>query len=801
MILLKVNILCLLLLALSDNYTSYVLEDQGYNPYTHGALLFQNVRPRGYPDPRKDDKDNKDAGQDLHPTGVLEEHSGIHQGLPGGQRGTKGSDKRLGADVMSSLDSILKGHWSNLGSKTGTQGLEVRNNTVLWDLLLFVMRADLYLPSRNRSIVQNEQCVADVEAIYEPQTEDQWTVAFKMIDSWGKLPDGLLWGNSQPLGAFDECLSLRLSNNATTSKAGGVSAGGYKGMYCTLFLQNGAEQVNLTEVGMPGLVVSGYPSSSAWYGTCIPSSCTQDDLLDSLNVGLAKNDKSVQVHCQTDDPRPVEFTPGLIFMIFLLSLFGFLLLAGAAVDTWIDFTGKTEMRQGPLKYLLAFSLTTNLQKMFNINTAENKEAITCLYGMRVLSMTWVVWCHQYSVTFLMDGNKLSYVNIFNGHLLTQVILNGYPSVDSFFFMSGLLVAYNVLKEKKRAGKVNLFVFYVHRYIRLAVPILILCGFLATFSDYLAHGPYVYIAEGPYFLHDACQKYWWRDALFITNFYINTGTPVSCLDVCWYTAVDFQLYLIAPLILFPFLWEEWFRADRRKLNKVGMVWLGVVVFFSVFIPGIITGLDELPPTAIVSSPDQEKNFKLTKEVYQAAHCRAQPYLAGMVLGILFRRDGKRKLKLEMWQVILGWLLATVAGLAVVFGMYNYNQFNQYPGYNWADSIFYASLHRLAWGLALAWVVFACHYGYGGAVNGFLSHPSWQPVSRLTYCMFLVALPVQTIIYIYCHFYPTHFSHLDKILQAVGALFISGIGAVLLSLCSEAPVMNLEKFLLRRERQKS
>ncbi|XP_066945965.1 nose resistant to fluoxetine protein 6-like [Macrobrachium rosenbergii] len=794
MILLKINIICLLLLALSDTNTSYLLEDQGYNPYTHGALLFQNVRPRGYPDPRKD---NKDVGQGLHPTGILEKHSGIRLGSPEGQRGTKGSDKGLRSDVVSSLGSVLKGHWSNLGSKTGTQDSKVPTNIGPWDLLLFVMRADLYLPSRNRTIVKNEQCVEDVKAIYEPQTDEQWSVAFQMIDSWGKVPDGLFGGNTLAPGAFDECVSLRLGTNATISKAGG-----YKGKYCTLHLQNGAKNVNLTEVGIPGLMVSGYPSFYSFYGTCIPSSCTRDDLLISLNVALAKNNKSVgSVQCQTDEPQPVEYTPGLIFMICLLSLFGTLLLVGAAVDTWIDFTGKGEMRQGPLKYLLAFSLTTNLQKMFNINTAENKEAITCLYGMRVLSMTWVVWCHQYSISLFIDGDKLSYVDVFNGHWLTQIILNGYPSVDSFFFMSGLLVAYGVLREKKRTGKINLFVFYVHRYIRLAVPILILCGFLATFSEYLAYGPFASFAKGPYSLRDACQKYWWRDAFFISNFYINEGTPVLCLDVCWYTAVDFQLFLIAPLILFPFLWGEWFQADRRKLNKVGMVWLGVVVFFSTFIPGIITGLDKLPPTSIMSSPDQEKGFKYIKEVYQATHCRAQPYLAGMVLGILFRSDSKRKLKLETWQVILGWLLATATGLAVVFGMYDYNQFNQYPGYNWADSIFYGSLHRLAWGLALAWVVFACHYGYGGAVNGFLSHPSWQPLSRLTYCMFLVALPLQTILFLYCFFYPSHFSHLDKVLQTVGVLFISGIGAVLLSLCSEAPVMSLEKFLLRRDKVKS
>ena len=46
----------------------------------------------------------------------------------------------------------------------------------------------------------------------------------------------------------------------------------------------------------------------------------------------------------------------------------------------------------------------------------------------------------------------------------EAILNALPSVDSFFFMSGFLVAYLsfIEMEKKRF---NLVLFYVHRYIR------------------------------------------------------------------------------------------------------------------------------------------------------------------------------------------------------------------------------------------------------------------------------------------------------------------------------------------------
>ena len=50
--------------------------------------------------------------------------------------------------------------------------------------------------------------------------------------------------------------------------------------------------------------------------------------------------------------------------------------------------------------------------------------------------------------------------------LFQAVMNGYPSVDSFLFLSGLLVSFLTFKELDRSkGRLNIVMFYVHRYIR------------------------------------------------------------------------------------------------------------------------------------------------------------------------------------------------------------------------------------------------------------------------------------------------------------------------------------------------
>ena len=54
------------------------------------------------------------------------------------------------------------------------------------------------------------------------------------------------------------------------------------------------------------------------------------------------------------------------------------------------------------------------------------------------------------------------------------------------------------------------------------------------------------------------------------------------------------------------------------------------------------------------------------------------------------------------------MATGFGVAVVYGPYSQYQ------YTWqmVDQIVYGVTFRIVWAIALAWVIFACHNGWGG-----------------------------------------------------------------------------------------
>lgn len=85
-----------------------------------------------------------------------------------------------------------------------------------------------------------------------------------------------------------------------------------------------------------------------------------------------------------------------------------------------------------LNVLLAFSAISNGNNILNINTGS-KDVISCLHGLRVLSIGWIILVHTYLQVFGVGRNK--YVRtITERNFMYQTIANGTFSVDTFFFI-------------------------------------------------------------------------------------------------------------------------------------------------------------------------------------------------------------------------------------------------------------------------------------------------------------------------------------------------------------------------------
>ena len=57
---------------------------------------------------------------------------------------------------------------------------------------------------------------------------------------------------------------------------------------------------------------------------------------------------------------------------------------------------------------------------------------------------------------------------------------------------------------------------------------------------------------------------------------------------------------------------------------------------------------------------------------------------------------------------GWTIAAASGMAIVYGL----DIPSGRSLSMAENIIYGGFHRLAWAIAVSWVIFACSRGYGG-----------------------------------------------------------------------------------------
>ena len=170
----------------------------------------------------------------------------------------------------------------------------------------------------------------------------------------------------------------------------------------------------------------------------------------------------------------------------------------------------------------------------------------------------------------------------------QAILNGFPSVDSFFLISGVLLAYLTLKElEKTKGRVSLPIFYIHRYLRLTGTYIIIIGFHTTLLRQMCFGPNCRALE---FAVDGCTRAWWRNILYINNFGGGQGGEnfAECIGQTWYLANDMQMFLISPLIIWPLFFLPW----------VGILWSILLTIGSILVPTILTVTEDWPASVLL-----------------------------------------------------------------------------------------------------------------------------------------------------------------------------------------------------------
>jgi len=365
----------------------------------------------------------------------------------------------------------------------------------------------------------------------------------------------------------------------------------------------------------------------------------------------------------------------------------------------------------------------------------------------------------------------------------ETISNGEVSVDSFFLVSGLLVAYYLLRQLDRSrGRFNIILFYVHRYFRLTPVYAIILAFLATLVVYVGSGPDWQNVR--YTMVDVCRNEWWRNLLYI-NIYLTS--PIGCMGETWYLANDIQMYIISPLFIYP-LW---------RWNQRGVIWVLFCLSILLSTSVVLWTIYDFPLGMPTRPHDYPGDADYTHIFYVSPAMRAPPYLLGILLGYLLYKIQDRPVNIPKPLVAFLWAASAAVALAVVYGLVPYIKEKNVQEIDDLTRVAYGSLNRFAWALSIAWVIFACIKGYGGFVNELLSWSAFGPLARMTYCVYLIHLNFIKIYFAYMRkpiFYTT-FGHIQLYFGVLLTVFLLSF---LLSLTIEAPFLNLEKLIFSKKK---
>jgi len=95
--------------------------------------------------------------------------------------------------------------------------------------------------------------------------------------------------------------------------------------------------------------------------------------------------------------------------------------------------------------------------------------------------------------------------------------------DPFLMLSGMLTAYSMIGKLQRGGRLNILKEFAGRYFRIMPPLAFLIGFCTYILPLMGDGPQWNLVVTHH--ADICKQYWWRNLLFIHNWF---GFSNMCL---------------------------------------------------------------------------------------------------------------------------------------------------------------------------------------------------------------------------------------------------------------------------------
>ncbi|RWS27315.1 nose resistant to fluoxetine protein 6-like protein [Leptotrombidium deliense] len=617
----------------------------------------------------------------------------------------------------------------------------------------------------------------------------QW--AFRMFDSSGKPPSGILQGTLTDLGSFDECLELTsdIENHEDA----------FRGQYCLMDLRaNFKTQIKLNSTPPPTIKADGIiwdPSLRLFwsrndllsfrYGLCVPSTCSQQDLMDVANYCERQPNPAGMVvdinYCQKSSPINIDKTQITVLALFAVVIF--FITLGTLTDIYVIYQKNEKLNldeKSVTNFLLGFSLRRNNAQFLSSAKKLDGSPLQHLNGVRCFSLLWIILGHTYFYTDFVHYHhyrRLKHIQNIDDDLAFVPIANFTLSVNTFFFISGLLLVYSNWKKLTLSeGKINLVQFYFHRLWRIWPPYLTIIG-IVFILPLLGSGPlWPQSVENT---AQVCRNNFWENILFVNNF---QKPNKLCLLHTWFLAVTMQFYVISAFILYLL-----YRYPKVCITL--LISLTILSGVAVYLYALVNEL-RIPTVIADDVFIDKKNVVLTLYIMPYNHFGS--YLSGILCGYFLVKHKKATIRKHVQT--FAWFASVFVMLFVIFAPYKAFA-GELPSLQ--RSAFYLATHRVLWSFAIGWLIFACATNRASVINRFLSWKAFGPLSSLTFLAYLVH-PLLMVLHTGNRRERVYFGHYELVNTFLARTVMSFGLAYVLFVFIELPFASLEKYIFAGHR---
>jgi len=446
-----------------------------------------------------------------------------------------------------------------------------------------------------------------------------------------------------------------------------------------------------------------------------------------------------------------------------------------------------------------------------------KHEFDILNGIRVLStgtiilghtiMYWLIKCYN----FVPAG--VDYLSSFDATILYWT----FYAVDSFFWLSGFLVAFFTLKKMNGKPATSLKIpcmAVFNRYLRLTPLYLFILILWMNLVPIISWGPHWYEFQTAS-EWEVCKKKWPQNIFYVSNLDPDNDLDdgFGCMGWTWYLSNDFQFFIIS---IFPLAYYF-----KKKYLVIGyfcfLTMLSIIVTASLS-AHYETGILPVEP-------------KQAKYVYTRPYSRVGVYAVGVLFGIYWCEQWRKQEKLKCdtesdskddseiavqqpneRNTLIKWLMLIIsfslflivllvpysiikegAFLSAFSGLKLENDWTQAGKNAWN------ALSRFMYAVSLTGIVYWL-MTKRNLVWFYLSHKFWQPLGKLSYGMYLWHMIGIRVRASSTNNYTT-FTRSEIVINYCCAVFLTIVVSYISYILVEQPCRKLSKGLMRwlQERQ--